>query len=176
MTKLNNILYTGTAHQQKLDEDISSSLGRLEKISRKIGKRITLVTTKGRSTGKKGYDQNIWYKVKGVEIMRAPADSYEHGLIRPHWQIREIGENGNGHPATTDEKIKYNLNHADLVILIQFYSSTMSKIFKFLMAETKGLEPSTSGVTGQRSKPTELRLRQVAIKPKLILPITILTM
>ena len=29
------------------------------------------------------------------------------------------------------------------------------------MAETKGLEPSTSGVTGQRSKPTELRLRNI---------------
>ena len=29
-----------------------------------------------------------------------------------------------------------------------------------MMAETKGLEPSTSGVTGQRSKPTELRLRE----------------
>ena len=28
------------------------------------------------------------------------------------------------------------------------------------MAGTKGLEPSTSGVTGQRSKPTELRLRK----------------
>ena len=35
----------------------------------------------------------------------------------------------------------------------------ISKIVKFLMAETKGLEPSTSGVTGQRSKPTELRLQ-----------------
>ena len=29
------------------------------------------------------------------------------------------------------------------------------------MAETKGLEPSTSGVTGRRSKPTELRLREL---------------
>ena len=32
---------------------------------------------------------------------------------------------------------------------------------KVLVAETKGLEPSTSGVTGRRSKPTELRLREL---------------
>ena len=46
------------------------------------------------------------------------------------------------------------------IFFADFAYAIHQMMFDISGSETKGLEPSTSGVTGQRSKPTELRLRR----------------